>query len=482
MRGCTTGAHPGWSQSWRKPLRETLDWLRDEIGPRFEQQGRKLFADPWQARDEYIDLILDRSPSSIDEFLRRLGRGSREFEDEVRALKLLELQRQLLLMYTSCAWFFEEISGIETVQNLQYAARAIQLGEELFEVALERPFLERLALAPSNVAAHGDGRELYEQRIAPTKVDLARVAANAAASLLFEEGGTPDLARAFEITADGCDFRESGAARLMLGRLAIVSRVTRERSEFDFAFLHLGDHNLSGAVRPRSAGADFDAMRAELHEGFARGDVPGVLRSLEHLFDGCTDSLQTLFRDEQRRILDRILQSTCRDAEAVHERLYRQHEPLMRFIHTLETPPPRALQSAAELVLNTSMRRELESREFEPARLQSLLDEARSVGVVLDGAGLGFAARAALERMLVQLDERPDDTVLLERAVTTTRLFRESSFDVDLRHVENLYFDLRERVLPRLRDPDRGVAEQEWATAFEELGDALRFAATHLDS
>ena len=476
--GCTTGTHAGWHQRWRKPLREALDWLRDEMIPLFEREAWNYFAEPWRARDAYVELILDRSNGAIDRFLERVSPRPLQGAEQVRALKLLESQRQAQLMYTSCAWFFEEISGIETVQNLQYAARAIQLGEELFGVPLEQPFLERLALAPSNVADCGDGRKLYERRVAPAKVDLPRIAANAAASFLFGEDGTADLVRGFEIDADECGFHEAGRARLMLGRLSVVSRVTREHGDFDFAFLHLGDHNLNGAVRPRSDDAEFRALSAELSKDFEARNIPGVLRTLEQRFDGSADSLRTLFRDEQRRILERILESTELEAEDVQLRLYREHAPLMRFITSLETQSPPALQAAAELVLNIGLRRELELPEFDPARLQTLFDEARSVGVALDGAGLGYAARAALERLMARLDDSPEDRSLLERVMCAAKLFLELPFEVDLRRVENGYFRLLEGVAPEVRK--RAAAKDaealRWIEIFEELGDTLRFA------
>jgi hypothetical protein len=264
----------------------------------------------------------------------------------------------------------------------------------------------------------------------------------------------------------------------MLGRLTVISRLTRERGDFDFAFLHLGDHNLTGSVRPRSDDAEFRTMSAELSDGFAAGDFPGVMRALERRFHGTADSLRTLFRDAQRRILERILESTELEAEGVHLRLYRQHTPLMRFITSLETPSPRALQAAAELVLNISLRRELESPEFDPLRLQPLLDEAKSVGVALDGAGLGYAARAALERMMERVDDTPEDRQLLGVVVRTAKLFRELPFEVDLRRVENGYFRLQQGVAPKVRErAAKGDDEaRRWIDSFEELGETLRFA------
>ncbi|EQD31905.1 glycoside hydrolase family protein, partial [mine drainage metagenome] len=184
--GCQTGLHPGWNQAWRAPLRAALDWLRDEVAPRFEEKGRTLFHDPWAARDDYVQVVLDRSEPTREGFFSRHARIPLSPEQRTEALKLLELQRHALLMYTSCGWFFDELSGIETVQVLRYAGRVIQLAEELFDLRLEPAFLERLRAARSNLPEQGDGAEVYRRYALPSRVDLGKVAAHYAISSLFE--------------------------------------------------------------------------------------------------------------------------------------------------------------------------------------------------------------------------------------------------------------------------------------------------------
>ena len=143
--GCNSGAHPGWNQQWRTPLRNALDSLRDAVTPLWQQQATNYFKNLWFARDAYIEVILDRSADFRERFLARHATRPLTADEKVTALKLLELQRQLLLMYTSCGWFFDDISGIETVQVIQFAGRAVQLAQELFGDSLEERFIERLA-------------------------------------------------------------------------------------------------------------------------------------------------------------------------------------------------------------------------------------------------------------------------------------------------------------------------------------------------
>ncbi len=174
--GCRTGGGPDWTQAWRAPLRQALDWLRDELAPLYEQAAGEIFPDPWRARDSYIEVILDPSQHQVDAFLRR-ATGGRLLEgpDRARALALLELQRHAMLMYTSCGWFFNDLAGIETVQILRYAGRAVQLAEQVFDVALEEGFLLLLEHARSNVPEAGSGSDLYERLVRTAMTDLRRV-------------------------------------------------------------------------------------------------------------------------------------------------------------------------------------------------------------------------------------------------------------------------------------------------------------------
>lgn len=168
--GCRGGRHPDWRQTWRAPLREALERLRDRLAERYERAAAACLEDPWAARDDYVEVILDGSAESIDAFVARHARGALDREQRSRTLRLLEMQRQSLRMFTSCGWFFDEISGIETVQILRYAGRALQLAEELFDESWEGEFLEWLERAPSNRPEYGNGRVVYERRVRPARI------------------------------------------------------------------------------------------------------------------------------------------------------------------------------------------------------------------------------------------------------------------------------------------------------------------------
>ena len=164
--GCHTGGETGWNQQWRTPLRAALDFLRDENVAPFEATRNELFTFPWVARDESIGLVLDSVASREQFLLAQAGRWL-SANDQTRALSYLELQRMLLLMYTSCGWFFNDISGIETIQILKYAARAIDLMNQLGLPQVRERFLEILHEAKSNRAELGTGADIYRELVEP---------------------------------------------------------------------------------------------------------------------------------------------------------------------------------------------------------------------------------------------------------------------------------------------------------------------------
>jgi alpha-amylase/alpha-mannosidase (GH57 family) len=163
--GCSAGraaSHP-----WRRPLREALDWLRDTLAPLYEAAASGVLRDPWAARDDSIEIVLDPSDESVLRFLDRHAIGPLSAEDRSTALGLLELQRNALLMYTSCGWFFDDPAGLETRQVLRYAARALELAEEHLGGSLEPLFLRLLERVRSSPGERRDASETYRTLRAP---------------------------------------------------------------------------------------------------------------------------------------------------------------------------------------------------------------------------------------------------------------------------------------------------------------------------
>jgi alpha-amylase/alpha-mannosidase (GH57 family) len=473
--GCNSG-RPGWNQEWRAPLRAALDWLRDETGPQFEQMARELVRDPWAARDDYIRVVLDRFEENRRQFVGRHAGRELTPEEQVKLWKLLELQRHAMLMYTSCGWFFDELSGIETVQVIQYAGRVVQLAEELFGDSIEAHFLERLAKANSNLPEHGNGAEIYNKFVRPAFVDLHKVGAHYAISSMFES--YPDSARIYCYTAIREDYRsmEAGKLRLSLGRARFTSEITQESDLLTFGVLSFGDHNLVGGVRRFGGDKAYEDLTGQMEKAFQRADVPEVIRLLDSGFGGHVYSLKSLFRDEQRRILNLILESTLAEAEASYRQLYEHHAPLMRFLHDLGTPLPKAFQTTAEYALNSRLRREFENNGMDLERIRTLLDEARSANVTLDAPTLEYKMRQSVKRLAENVAEHPDDPDLAHRLEAAVRLFQGLPFQVSLATVQNRAWGLLRNVYPEYRARADNGDEQarQWVDQFRNLAEALR--------
>jgi alpha-amylase/alpha-mannosidase (GH57 family) len=160
--GCHTGGEAGWNQGWRGPLRAALDFLRDNTAGYFESLGTELLRDPWAARNAYIQVVLDEG-RSWKMFLNEHASGPLSTAEEERVLTLLEIQRNALLMFTSCGWFFSDLAGIETIQIMKYAARVMELQELMGIPARRAEFLEMMAEARSNVPEKGNGAEIFSR-------------------------------------------------------------------------------------------------------------------------------------------------------------------------------------------------------------------------------------------------------------------------------------------------------------------------------
>lgn len=474
--GCS-GGHPGWTQAWRRPLREALDELRDAVLPLWEESAGALLHDPWGARNDYIEAVGDRSRENIARFLARHAARELSPEENVRALKLLELQRNCMLMYTSCGWFFDEISGIETTQVLRYASEAMQFAFELFDRDFETPFLERLAQAPSNTL--GDGRKVYEAYVKTNRLDLLRVAAHHAISSLFSEGRPPGSLYCYSLDSEAHRVLKEGKARLVIGRTRVTSDQTWEFSVVSYAALHLGDQNVSGGVRPFMGAEAFDQMEREIAAEFERGQPAAVLQLMVKHFGGNNYTVWHLFRDEQRRVLDIVLADTMAVAGAALRRIADESGGLMNLLRALGHAVPSEILSAVTYVVNDDLRAELRKGLPDPARLESLVRHADRWSLRLDEGTLNFLLGAWISARLDALRTSPTDTGAMEGVVRVLELLEPLRLDPDLWRAQNAWFAIGRDVLPGMRSRaesgDAGAAR--WMEAFARLGERLRASA-----
>ena len=471
--GCNSGMHPGWHQGWRKPLREAMDWLRDAVAPIFEEQASRYLRSPWDARNDYVGVMMQRTPELIEDFFSSHAAKELSFEDKRKVLTLLEMQRNAMLMYTSCGWFFDEVSGIETVKVMQYAAMVMQLAERVQEWSPEGEFLNRLEGVPSNL--HGNARRVYELYVNPMKLDLLRVGVHYAISSLFEEYAEETKIYCYRLERDIHREHGSGKLRLAVGKTNVSSDLTWDTDTLSYAVLHLGDHNLNGAVRRFQGDEAFSFMAHEITAAFDRGDILEVIRLMDRHFGVNNFSIWHLFKDEQRKVVNQVLERTYTDIEISYRRIYDNSYAIMNFLRDLNIPLSKPFAMAAEYIINADLGRLFEAKDIDLQRFESLISAANRWQLPLDLELLGFIASPWIANTTERIGGSEEDIPLLEMAAGVLRLLGTLTVELYLRKAQDNYFALGQTfhgcMMEKAATGDEPA--QRWVAAFESLGPLL---------
>jgi hypothetical protein len=467
--GCSTGANPGWRQKWRAPLRRALDELRDRLEPLYVNETKNLLNDPWAARNGYIDLILDRFPDSVERFFAIHATRPLDRPERIRALELLEMQRYALLMYTSCGWFFDDIAGIEALQVLQYAGRAIQLAEKLSgESAVETSFLETLGEAESNDPEMGDGRDLYLKFVRPSIIDDSGIAAHYAMRSLFED--FPVRVDFYSRVIDRWDLQvvKRDGAKLIWGSCSVTSKITGESADMDFAAIY--PWNAQACLRlkkperlERSNESEYALQKkiAEMRDAFEKeDDMFKVFRLMNECFsDGCF-ALKDLVKDEQRKIFDCQIASTTANLELQVRRIFARVTPLLESMLSLGmTPPPRFLTVNAEH-FHTQLRDEFLRRPVRPDSVRLLLEAAKRRKVQWRLDTLEPVIRTIIESLAREARQSPLDITARKNLAAAVSAAKYLPFAVDLYGAQNHCYVLLREHYPEIKAAaDKGNAD-----------------------
>lgn len=476
--GCRTGGEESWTQAWRAPLREALDGLRDDVAPRWREAADDVLREPEEAVLDYVDVILDRSDGAVDAFLERHGRGGMTVERRVRALRLLEMERQLQLMYTSCGWFFNDLAGIETLQVLAYAARALDLGRRCLDgmEEVEAGLLETLSTARSNRPEKGSGRELWEREVLPRRAGPRDAAAQWAVRRAVR-GRDPDgRFYAWRIEESASRTARSGAAFLLVGGGSVLSLGTGEEEELRWGVLRLGELSLACGVRP--APPEEAPGGAETPEELAAraiedGDVAGALGLLEDGFPGGLRSIRDLWPDERRALVQGLASDALETTAGVARATFERRAPLLRAMTDAGLGLPPVWEAAAALVFQGLLREILQEPRPDRSRVADLLDRVAELGVTLPATQSRQVARAALDEAADRFAEAPFEPGRLARLADTFSAVRALPFEVGWRRAQDRWWEVRDR----LAGEEGGPPSEGWLERFRELGEALAFAA-----
>jgi alpha-amylase/alpha-mannosidase (GH57 family) len=474
--GCNSGQNAGWNQEWRGPLRDSLDWLRDELAILYEQRAGNYLQDPWRGRDEYIEVMLNRSEEIIDKFLQRHAVRYLTGDEKTVVLKLLEMQRHAMLMYTSCGWFFDELSGLETVQIIHYAGRAIQLSEGLFGEGIEKSFLGRLSKARSNLAEHGDGAHIYEKFVKTSMIDLKKVAAHYALSSAIAE--YEDKAKIYSYRVDKEDYQKMQVekTKLAVGRVGVASEITLESDAISFCVLHLGGHVFNGGVQIFRQDDAYQSMKQAMISAFEKGDFAEAVRTMDAHFGMHNYSLLNLFRDEQRKIINLVISEKMEEFGHAYRALYENNSVLAMFLREAGIPLPKIFLTTAEFILNFEMKKTFAEEKLDSERVGNIMKEMKRLDVMPDSVELEFIIRRALEEKMNTLYENPADISLISEVRNLLELIKSMPFSINLWHAQNIFYRLskttyKELMVKAKSDKDASL----WLDTIKQIAQSLSF-------
>lgn len=427
--GCHIGGGLGWNQKWRGPLRKALEYVRDTLSAHYEKRMKRLCRDPWLARNDYIDVVVDRK-KHLPAFLKKHLTSAKP-TDVSCFLELLEMQRFCLLMFTSCGWFFDEISQLESVLLLKYAAMAIQLGEKTGASPVEPGFLDILKKAPSNIAAYADGANVYLSLVKPEVVTTSQVAANYAIQSLARSALRVFRIYDYAIVPKREEDLGANPVRCLFGHVSVRNDRTAGEEEFLYAVIHFGGLDFRCSVKPYAGEEEYESILGALQESVEEQNTNKMIRLLDERFGSDYFGLKHVFKDLRTSIARDIGRRVLSGYTDLQRHLFETHRALIVSLKQMGMKPPgelrlpirRVLSEEAESLLEDLLLHEEENfsslvgwntTDFffraHMARLKSVQEEAKSWGVSLRLEGItgkmGKVLMESLSRLSFTFDPR----------------------------------------------------------------------------
>lgn len=432
--GCNSGMHGSWQQLWREPLRKALDFIRDKMLITFDNLGKEYFKDRYEARNAYISVLLDHSKA--EEFLKTYG-TNKALENKPIALKLMEMQRNALLMYTSCGWFFDEISGIETVQIMAYAKRALGYNKSLTGEDLENAFMEKLSLAPSNIPNFKDGATVYKNLVKPISRGLRKAAIDYATSYLLEEILFEDRIYIYNITDNRIDVLRQENTKLICGSAYFINRLTTEKRQVSFAILHKGWPDINaGAIYGQTDNLE------QIKELFSFGEYEQCAALIKGSFVD-TLTIKDLPKDKQARLLSNVIEKAKKRIRTNYFNLFEQEKPILEYIKNINLPMPRLFLDLAEFVLNYEIKEELLKDNLDTTKISQIITDLKQTSGVLNMNDIKHILTKKLISYTKILEQDPQDLQRANKIIELLSFAEMFKFPIDLYYSQNTIFKLK---------------------------------------
>jgi alpha-amylase/alpha-mannosidase (GH57 family) len=464
----------GWKQKWRKPLREAMDWLRDALSSKFEIEAKKYLIDPWKARDNYITIVLDKSRENVERFLlenqnKVLNEGEKQL-----VLKLLEMQRHSMLMFTSCGWFFDEVSGLETVQVMMYAARAMQLAKQVLGLELENEYVKMLENAPSNIPQFENGAKIYNIFVKQAIVDLSKLGAQGIILQLFsnEKPPTPSEEQqygcCFTINYKEIEKHEAGKFKLVIAQSTVQSKITLEEIAIAGVAIWLGDQNVSCGIKLDTNDDFFKAIKNEFLEKFNKGEINEIILLIQKTFENNTYSLKDLIKDDKVRILNYIIQDAVKKAIELNEIIYKENTALLRFIKEAKLSPPKSFQTATEIVLNSQIQKLLAAENSDVELISKIISESKMVSIEFDSELISLEASKKITKEFKKILDSPPDANKLEDIEKLIIALGDLPLKLNLWNAQNIAFEIAQKIYKTMQVKNDEKSKT-WGSAYQRL-------------
>jgi alpha-amylase/alpha-mannosidase (GH57 family) len=451
---CGCGGGGTWHQKWRKPLRNALNWLRDQLSEIYEEYGKQLFKDPWLARDEYVQVILERSPLTVAEFFTRHQNHLFTDAEKIDALRLLEMQRHTLLMYTSCGWFFDELSRPEGTQILRYAARALELAGDIAGIHLESDFVEHLKLAPSNVDIFGHGAEVYRQLVISAQISFKQVAAHYAINSVFATYQSQQRVYCYDAQQLDYQKHQIGSLTIAVGQVRLTSEITWESHHYIFSVLHMGGWDFHCCIQPFNGRLGYTQIKEQLFTSLKQASVAKMIIEMSQLFGNQSFDLQHLFAEERHRIMQQVTDNTKKRLDQLYTQVYRDNYGILVAFQRDELPVPQELQVAAEIAISYRCLKTIAALEQvtdDPQTIVTHLIELSAIASEANHLRCNLRipeAKKILERLVLQLlwnilhDEDPTHLeVKIQLISKIIAVGHELHLGVSLAQAQELYYN-----------------------------------------
>lgn len=458
--GCHTGGREGWTQKWRVGLRVALDSLRDRFAELFEETISAYHPDPWRLRNEYIEVLFKRSEQRIEKFLETHISHQLPKEDKVKIIRMLEMQKQSLYMFTSCGWFFNDVSGLETTQILQYANRGIQLAEETLSVDLETTFKDDLAISLSNYEEYGSAKDIYEKWVVPQRLSLTQVGMHYAVNSLFEDEEESLTVLNYDCRSQHSKRLKAGTLTLVSGMTYVKSRVTLSSKKFSFAVVYMGNHHLIGGTSNNVDEETFFKIEQKLEDNFQNSNLAGILYLINDNFSDRMFSFFQLFKDQQLKLLNHIMTEKVEGAISSFEKIYDSSYPLINVMKTNGLSIPGIMENNLTAVFQYKLEEIFEDNHklVQIPRLKRYTKDVLKWNAKIKKDRISYLASIKISEVVDLFSSAKDKSKLLENLIKTIKLLKEIDIHPNIEELQNFVFT-------KLKEQD--VADERLAKARE---------------